>query len=216
MDDCVAAIAVPEAVTAYVRPSALVFTIEGGRHVLRVTYGREETLRLLALKRAKTRDERYDLSVQIADESVLPERSGTPTVTIATTNAVLLLMEAAFDVMPHVDRLQDIVYDDEMGLDAFVLPSAPEFESGFGVVRMQTGPLLEMFHSRQQAASFLKRHMALAGKDMLEEAFDDVGRTMIEDTSDRMPETFGGFAAAIIGTRYRVRRETRARLLKPR
>lgn len=216
MDDCIAAIAVPQAATAYVRPSALIFTVEGGRLSLHVTRGREETLRLLAEKRARTRDERYALSVKVAEESLLPERSDAPTVHIAATPSLHLMMEAAFEVMPHLDRLEKLVYDDMPGLDAFVLPYAPEVESGFGVVRTQSGPLLETFHSRRQAAAFLKRHKALIAEADWEEACDGFGRSPIDDESPRSPEAFGGFGAAVIGARYRHRRLVREAIFKRR
>lgn len=216
MEDCIIAIAVPQAATAYVRPSALVFIAEGGKLALHVTRGREETLRLLAAKRAKTRDQRYLMSIEIAEASVLPESSDAPAVIIAPTPSIHLMMDAAFEVMPLLDELQEFVYEEAPGLDAFVLPYAPEVESGFGVVRTQSGPLLETFHSRRQAASFLKRHKALIAEADWEEACDGFGRSPIDDESDRAPEAFGGFAAAIIGARYRVRRLIRERMLKPR
>lgn len=213
MEDCIVAIAVPQAATAYVRPSALVFTLEGGRLVLHVTRGREETLHLLVEKRAKTRSERYLLSAEIVEESVLPEFSDTPTVTVASTPSIQLLMDAAFEVMPHLDQLEKLVYDETPGLDAFVLPYAPEVVSGFAVVRTQSGPLLEMLHSREQAAAFLKRHEALIGEADLEEADDVFTRSPLVQRSSRAPEAFGGFGAAVIGTRYRFRKMIRARLL---
>ena len=58
MIDCVDAIVVPEALTPYVRPSAAIATVESGKVVLHVVRGRDEALRLLAEKRAQTRDER--------------------------------------------------------------------------------------------------------------------------------------------------------------
>lgn len=216
MDDGIIAIAVPQAATAYVRPSALVFTAEAGRLVLHVTRGREETLRLLAEKRALTRDERYRLSVEVAEASVLPERSDAPSVTVAATPSLQILMEAAFEVMPLLDRLDEVVYDETPGLDAFVLPYAPEVESGFGVIRTRTGPLLETFHSRRQAAQFLKRHKALIADADWKEACDGFGRSPIVADAARSPEAFGGFAAAVIGARYRMRRMMRDTALRRR
>lgn len=216
MEDGIIAIAVPQAATAYVRPSALVFTAEGGVLVLHVTRGREDTLRLLAEKRVRTRDERYRLAIEVAEGSVLPERSDAPTVTVAATPSLHVLMEAAFEVMPLLDRLEQVVYDETPGLDAFVLPYAPEVESGFGVIRTHAGPLLETFHSRRQAAQFLKRHKALIADADWDEACDGFGRSPIVDDAARSPEAFGGFAAAVIGARYRVRRMIRRTALRRR
>jgi hypothetical protein len=204
MDDCIAAIAVPQTATPYVRPSALVYTVESGAYVLHVLRGREETLRLLAAKRAKTRDERYLMSIKIAEDSALPEQADAPAVTVASTNAVQTLMEATFDVMPHLERVHQLVYRETPGLDAFVLPRAPEVQSGFGVIRTHAGPVLEMLHSREQAEAFLKRHEALIDKDDMETAGDQFSLTPLIARSRRQPEAFGGFAAAVIGARYRL------------
>lgn len=213
MNDRIEAIAVPQAATAYVRPSALIFTVEGGRHVLYAVRCREEALRLLAEKRARTREERYKLSLEILEASVLPERSDVPSARIASP-AVGLLMDAAFRIMPHLEDLQDLVYHEEPGLDAFVLPYAPEIESGFGVVRTHAGPLLEMFHSREHAVAFLERHEAVIAEDDLADAADGFGYSPLVARSRRPPEAFGGFAAALIGSFYRLRTLTRRASLK--
>lgn len=205
MIDCIEAIAVPQTATAYVRPSASIFTIESGRVVLHVVRGREEALRLFAEKRARTRKERYDLAVEVIESSVLPERAEAPTVAVAS-QAATLIMGATFEVMPKLDPLQSLVYAEEPGLDAFVMPWAPEIESGFGVVRMPSGPLLETFHTRRQAADFLKRHEAHIGAAEMEEARDRFSMSPIADVSARLPEAFGGFAAAVVGARYRLAR----------
>lgn len=206
MEDGIAAIAVPQAATAYVRPSALVFTIEAGSLALHVMRGRAETLALLAAKRGQTREERYRMSVEVVEGSVLPERSDAPAVAVAPTPALHLMMDAAFEVMPRLDDFHDVVYGEEAGLDAFVLPYAPEIVSGFAVVRTQAGPLLETFHTRRQAADFLKRHADHISAAEREEAEDGFGRSPIAHASDRVPQAFGGFAAAVIGARYRLRR----------
>jgi len=204
MIDCIEAIAAPQTATAYVRPSAMIFTVEGGRHVLYVVRGREEALRLIAEKRAQTRDERYALTQEIIEASVLPERSEAPTVTIAVTDAVLMIMQAAFDVMPHLERLHGLVYADTPRLDAFVLPRSHEAGTGFGVIRTHAGPLLETFHSREQAVGFLKRHEAVIDEADMEMAGDEFGYSPLASRSARAPQAFGGFAAAVIGARYRM------------
>ncbi|HJV33206.1 MAG TPA: hypothetical protein VJ694_04225 [Patescibacteria group bacterium] len=205
MIDCIEAIAVPQTATAYVRPSASIFIVEGGKLVLYVVRGREEALRLLAEKRARTRQERYDLSLELIESSVLPERAEASTITVAS-QAAALIMGATFEVMPKLDALQSLVYAEAPGLDAFVMPWAPEIESGFGVVRMPSGPLLETFHTRRQAADFLKRHEAHIGAAEMEEADDRFSMSPLAVASPRLPEAFGGFAAAVVGARYRLAR----------
>jgi len=205
MIDCIEAIAVPQTATAYVRPSASIFTIEGGKLVLHVVRGRDEALRLLAEKRAQTREERYVLSVELIESSILPERAEAPTVRVAS-QAASLLLGATFEVMPKLDALQSLVYAESLGLDAFVMPWVPEIESGFGVVRMPSGPLLETFHTRRQAADFLKRHEAHIGSDEMGEAGDRFSMSPLAYESPLEPEAFGGFAAAVIGARFRLAR----------
>ena len=47
----------------------------------------------------------------------------------------------------------------------------------------------------------------------MEEADEAFGNSPLVDRSTRSPEAFGGFAAALIGTRYRLIRKMRAQLL---
>ena len=205
MIDCIEAIAVPQTATAYVRPSASIFTVEGGKIVLHVVRGRDQALRLLAEKRAATRAERYDLSVAIVEDSILPARAEAQAVTVAS-QAAGLIMAATFVVMPELEALQGLVEAETWGLDAFVLPWAPEITSGFGVVRTPSGPLLETFHTRRQAAEFLRRHETYIPAAEMEEADDRFSMSPIAAASPLAPEVFGGFAAAVVGARYRLAR----------
>ncbi|GEM_PF-4282266 len=214
MIDCVDAIAVPQAVTPFVRPSASIFTVEGGKVRMHVVRGRDEALRVIAEKRAQTRDERYRLCLDIVEASMLPERADAPTVSIAPCAAVLQMLEATYAVMPELDRVEDLVYADAPGLDAFRLPRSPEIDSGYAVVRTRTGPLLEVFHTRAHAFAFAERHDALFSEDdrrLIDEAF---GASPLDDRSVRASEAFGGFAAAVIGAHDRLFRLLRAAAIR--
>jgi len=206
MIDCVDAIAAPQAVTTYVRPSASIFTVEGGRVWMHVVRGRDEALRVISEKRAQTRAERHRLCLDIVEASVLPERADAPTVSVAPAYAVRQMLDATCKVMPDLERIEDLVYSETPGLDAFRLPTSWEIDSGYAVIRTHAGPLLETFHTRSQAYAFVKRHEALLGEDDLELVDDAFGRSPLGDASPRAPEAFGGFAAAVIGAHDRILR----------
>jgi len=205
MIDCIEAVIAPHAISAYVKPTAPIFTVEAGEIVMHVVRGREEGLALLAAKRARTRDERYRMAVETLMTSILPERADAPTATVRG-QAAGRLMDFTFEALPHYEALEPLVFSEVLGLDAFVLPKAPEIVSGFGVVRTPAGPLLETFHTRQQVHDFLKRHEAFITKAEMEDAVDDLGGSPLAVDSRRAPEAFGGFAAAVIGARFRVAR----------
>ena len=204
MPDRISAIAAAQAATPYVRPNALIFTVEGGRHVLHVAHGKEEARRIFRERRAETREERYVLAHEVVEGSLLPERSDAPIVTVVSP-VVQILSEAVFELMPHLETFQSVVYEDARRVDAFVLPYAPEVEAGFGVVRLEAGPELRILHSYTQATAFLKLHEGLMEPDQLKEAYDDFGYRPIAARSKRPSAVFGGFAAALIGARYRLR-----------
>ncbi|HTK59809.1 MAG TPA: hypothetical protein VL283_01250 [Candidatus Baltobacteraceae bacterium] len=205
MIDCIEAVVAPHSFSAYVKPTALVFTVEGGEIVLHVVRGREDALALLAAKRAQTRDERYRMSVKVVETSILPERADAPMAAVHG-QAAGRLMDFAFEALQHFETLESLVFSEALGLDAFVMPKSYEIVSGFGVVRTPSGPLLETFHTRRQAADFLKRHEAHITEAEMEDADDEFGYSPIAHASPHAPEAFGGFAAALIGARFRLAR----------
>jgi hypothetical protein len=205
MIDCVDAIVVPEAASPYVRPSAAIVTVEGGKVVLHVVRGRDEALRILADKRAQTRAERYETCLKYVERSMLPERADAPSTTVVS-DAARQLVHVMFEALPRYELLERLVYEETPRLDAFRLPPSYDVESGFAVVRTLSGPLLETFHTRRQAADFLERHAAHIGEEEMEEAEDAFGRSPIASHSPLAPEAFGGFMAALVGARFRLAR----------
>lgn len=203
MHDEILAIAVAQAATAYVRPNAAIFTLEEGRHVLHVVPDREAALRLLAAKRGRTQEERYRWAVEVVEDSILPEATVASTVTI-TSPIVQYLMEAVFDVMPKLEPLDALVFLETPGFGMFFPPSAPEVVSGFGTVRLDEGPIVEVFRSREQALDFLRRHDALMDDEDRAESMSRLGSSPIRNCDETPPQVFGGFAAAAVDARYRV------------
>lgn len=214
MIDCIEAVVAANSATAYVKPTASIFTVERGKIVLHVARGRAEALALLAAKRAHTRDERYAMSVKLIEDSILPEKADAPVATVAS-EAADLLMRMTFELLPHYDALEELVMRKDWGLDAFWLPKTPESKTGFGVVRTPAGPLLETFHTRKQASDFLARHEAYILEEELKEAEAEFGSSPLASSSRLAPEAFGGFSAALIGAHERMYYELGRSLRRP-